>query len=124
MFNPHYKVNKTLSHMLICTIECAIRHIVPVIMQLNLFFSPRSSPPIPVGGAGGLSDADKFAVGSPEGSNPPIEVIPDIMPVEEAAEHLELPAQGDGKARKKSGDESFYFYQGKDMRTCKSILIR
>ena len=34
------------------------------------------------------------------------------MPVEEAAEHLELPAQGDSKARKKSGDESFYFYQG------------
>ena len=35
------------------------------------------------------------------------------MPVEEAAEHLELPAQADGKARKKSGDECFYFYQGK-----------
>ena len=87
-------------------------HCFIVIMQLNLFSSPRSSPPIPVGSAGGLAEPDKFAVGSPEGTNPPIEVIPDIMPVEEAAEHLELPAQGDGKARKKSGDESFYFYQG------------
>lgn len=76
--------------------------------------SPRSSPPIPVSGVAGFSDPDKFAVGSPEGSNPPIEVIPDIMPVEEAAEHLELPAQGEGKARKKSGDECFYFYQAAD----------
>ena len=56
---------------------------------------------------------DQFAVGSPDGSNPPIEVIPDIMPVEEAAEHLELPAQGEERSRKKSGDTCFYFYQGK-----------
>ena len=41
------------------------------------------------------------------------------MPVEEAAEHLELPAQGEGKARKKSGDECFYFYQGKQLHMVK-----
>lgn len=77
--------------------------------------SSRSSPPIPVSGASSIiPDTEKFDVGSPEGTEPPIEVIPDIMPVEEAAEHLELPAQADGKARKKSGDECFYFYQAAD----------
>lgn len=77
---------------------------------MYVFCSPRSSPPVPVSNA--PSDPEKFPVGSPEGTIPPIEVIPDIMPVEEAAEHLELPSQVDDKARKKSGDDCFYFYQG------------
>jgi hypothetical protein len=39
-------------------------------------------------------------------------MILDMMPVEEAAEHLELPTQHGDKTRHKSGDNAFYFYQG------------
>ena len=83
--------------------------------MINLLFSSRSSPPMSVIGASNMDpeSADQFTVGSPDGNNPPIEVIPDIMPVEEAAEHLELPSHGNGRSRQKSGDHSFYFYQGK-----------
>lgn len=56
---------------------------------------------------------EEFPVGSPEAQPPPVEMIPDIMPVEEAAEHLELPPQQSDKMRHKSGDNAFYFYQGK-----------
>ena len=55
---------------------------------------------------------EEFTVGSPEGQAIPLEMIPDIMPVEEAAEHLELPTQHGDKTRHKSGDNAFYFYQG------------
>lgn len=55
---------------------------------------------------------DEPQVSLPDAKEPPIELIPDIMPVEEAAEHLELPAQTEDKTRNKSGDNAFYFYQG------------
>lgn len=44
------------------------------------------------------------------------EIPVDIMPLEEAAEHLEMPSQTDssGKTRNKSGDQCFYFYQAED----------
>ncbi|KAL4223854.1 RING finger protein 10 [Mactra antiquata] len=57
---------------------------------------------------------DDSPLSSPTDTVPPIEVLPDIMPVEEAAEHLELPSHTGDKTRNKSGDNAFYFYQADD----------
>lgn len=59
---------------------------------------------------------DALTVGSLETRASPIQMIPDIMPVEEAAENLDLPTQQNKKARHKSGDNAFYFYQGMSKR--------
>lgn len=75
----------------------------------------KTSPPIPVNTSVSEQEGkEEFAVGSPEAPPPPVEMIPDIMPVEEAAEHLELPTQHGDKVRHKSGDNAFYFYQADD----------
>ncbi|XP_053374872.1 RING finger protein 10-like [Mercenaria mercenaria] len=75
----------------------------------------KTSPPMPVSTSPPEQPGtEEFPVGSPEAKAPPIELIPDIMPVEEAAEHLELPTQHGDKTRHKSGDNAFYFYQADD----------
>ncbi|XP_060594010.1 E3 ubiquitin-protein ligase RNF10-like isoform X2 [Ruditapes philippinarum] len=74
-----------------------------------------SSPSVPVSPSSiEHSVSEEFTVGSPEAQAVPVEMIPDMMPVEEAAEHLELPTQHGDKTRHKSGDNAFYFYQADD----------
>ena len=68
-----------------------------------------SSPTSPTG----LEES--FTVGSPDVKPlPPIELLTDGLPVEEAAEHLELPTQEERNDRSRNipGDNCFYFYQG------------
>lgn len=75
----------------------------------------KSSPSIPVNTVGSSDiPKDELLVGSPEGVTMPIELLPDIMPVEEAAQHLELPTQQRDKTLLRSGDNCFYFYQADD----------
>ena len=55
--------------------------------------------------------------GSPENPSltPPSMLVSDTMPLEEAAEHLEMPRLPDlpkNSAQKNVGDNAYYFYQG------------
>lgn len=54
--------------------------------------------------------------GSPQDprQSPPVDLVPDSLPVEEAAEHLEMPLIVDDQQNKKRpiNDNAFYFYQG------------
>lgn len=55
------------------------------------------------------------APGSPTGPDQQaFEMMANFMPVEEAAEHLELPTQSTQKQRYRSGEQAFYFYQAED----------
>ena len=46
--------------------------------------------------------------------SPPVDVMPDGLPVEEAAAHLEMPLITDDQQNKmrQFTDDAFYFYQG------------
>ncbi|KAL3856865.1 hypothetical protein ACJMK2_011576 [Sinanodonta woodiana] len=60
--------------------------------------------------------SEDFMVGSPENPHlwPAMEALPDIMPVEEAAEHLELPVEVKQRPGSQKSSDAFYFYQAAD----------
>ncbi|KAK3589143.1 hypothetical protein CHS0354_017110 [Potamilus streckersoni] len=57
-----------------------------------------------------------FMIGSPENPHmrPAMEALPEIMPVEEAAEHLELPVEVKQRTGGQKSSDAFYFYQAAD----------
>ena len=89
----------------------------PVEMQSNR----DPSPPIVGVAMAAKSDSEPgedlaSLCGSPKDprQSPPVDMMPDGLPVEEAAAHLEMPLIVDDQQNKKRQftDDAFYFYQG------------
>lgn len=77
---------------------------------------PSSTEGISIPGKIGVPDSELGNFGSPDDpqKTPPINIPGDTMPVEEAAENLELPSSSYTSTKIGQSEDSFYYYQAAD----------